>query len=591
MTGPSIIVNYSLTIMLFISIGLAFFYYRRHDALYRSIVHVLNNVPGGIIIATRRTNIVLCNRLVADTLGLVPVQGGEPQNYDVRDNQMLAELCLDLFEKPLAPEREARSFEIVDQHGGHHRWDRHISSYRIKGRDLPAILLADRTEMERLTRRLEQSSTHDPLTGLVNSDVFHDRFSQALEAAARNGSMTGALVIEIDGFAELQNEVGWQAAKQAVIGIAARLEAETRAADTLARIGECSFAILLTALGSTAAAMRSAQRFVDAVNLRQGPAVGQPISCSIGIALAPRDGSTSVRLLDRATRACRRAQHAGGGGVSMYEAMLDDLHDGPSATLVADMRRGLEEGEFFVEYQPILDFASGRPVRCEALLRWRHPQKGVISPADFIPAAEQAGIIHQFGDFVFKTACRDASAWPVGVGVSVNASVIELLSGEWPLHLCEMLARAGLVTERLSIEITETGAIDSLDRLASVTRQLRRLGIGVLLDDFGTGHSSLSQLSVLEFDGLKIDRQFVDDLGDPRCAEIVRMLAEFCGQRGAIVIAEGVESAAQAAQLKAMGCTHGQGFYFGRPMPQGELLRKLGAAPLEKRPLSPAATR
>ena len=577
MSAQSAIVNYLATIVSFASVGIAIFYYSRYVSLYRSIIHVLNNVPGGIIIATGRQYIVLCNSLVADTLGLVPVRAGEPQNFDMRDNAVLAALCIDLFDKPLALDREARSFEVVDQQGRYHRWDRHISSYRINGRDLPAILLADRTEMERLTLRLEQSSTRDALTGLANRDVFHDRFSQALEAAGRSGAMTAVLVIEIDGFAELQNDMGWEAAKQAVIDAAARLQADTRAADTLARVGESSFAVLLTALGSTAAALRIAGRFFNAVNTPE-----EPLRCSIGIAVSPRDGATSIRLLDRATHACRRAQQAGGAIINSYDALLDDAHDHPSATLLADMRRGFDEGEFFVEYQPIVELATGRAVRCEALLRWQHPQKGLIAPSEFIPIAEQAGIIHQFGDFVFRTACRDASAWPVGIGVSVNASVIELLSGEWPLHLCEMLARAGLVTERLSIEITETGSINSLDRLANVTRQLRRLRIGVLLDDFGTGHSSLSQLSTLEFDGLKIDRQFIDDLADPRCAEIVRMLAEYCAQHGAVAIAEGVESAAQAQQLRAMGCTHAQGYYYGRPMPQADLLARFGTPSLSR---------
>lgn len=578
MEYSSPIVNNLFTIVSVITIGIALFYYRRFRMLYRSILHVLNNVPGGIIIATRRPHVVLCNQLVAGTLGLVPVRAGEPQNFDIRDNAVLASICNDLFDNPLAPDCQARSFEIVDQQGRYHRWDRHISSYRIGGRDLPAILLTDRTELERLTLRLEQTSTHDALTGLVNGDLFHDRFGQALEAAARSGRITAVLAIEIDGFAEYQNQHGWEAAKRALVGLAARLQATTRAADTLARVGDSSFAVLLTGLSSGAAAARIADRFLKAIDglVSDGPGAAA-IQCSIGISVAPRDGSTSIKLLERAMRACHRAQHAGGAMVNAYDPVLDGDDGSGSASIAAlmDMRRGFEEGEFFVEYQPIVELGTGQPVRCEALLRWRHPQKGLIPPGNFVPMAEQAGLIHQLGDFVFQTACRDAAAWPAGVGVSINASVIELLSGEWPLHLVEMLARAGLVTDRLSIEITETGSIASLDKLANVTRQLRRLKIGVLLDDFGTGHSSLSQLSTLEFDGLKIDRQFIDDLADPRCAEIVRMLVEYCGPRKALVIAEGVESAAQAKQLRDMGCTHAQGYFFGRPMAQADLLDRL----------------
>lgn len=567
------IVNIALAI---VSIIIASLYHVRFRRLYRSIIGVLNNVPGGIIIATRRPNIVLCNTLVADTLGLVPVKAGEPQNFDIRDNAILASLCADLFENPLALEREARSFEVIDQEGRHHRWDRHISSYRIDGRDLPAVLLTDRTELERVNRRLEQSTTHDALTGLVNRDIFHDRFGQALEAASRNGSVTAVLVVEIDGFAEFQNDQGWEAAKSVLVRISGQLETITRAADTLARIGESSFAVLLTGLSSSAAAARVADRFFAAAN-RAGSlsADRDPIRCSIGIAVSPRDGSTSVKLLEKATHACRRAELAGGAMIATYDPVLDNDPGSTGRAVLADMRRGFEEGEFFVEYQPIVELETGHPVRCEALLRWRHPHKGLIPPSDFIPMAEQAGLIHKLGDFAFQTGCRDAAAWPLGIGISINASVIELLSGEWPLHLVEMLARAGLVMDRLSIEITETGSIASIERLAAVTRQLRRLKIGVLLDDFGTGYSSLSQLSTLAFDALKIDRQFIDDLADPRCAEIVRMLVEYCVPRGALVIAEGVESAAQAKQLRDMGCTHAQGYFFGRPMGQAELLDRL----------------
>lgn len=567
------IVNVLLTIL---SIIIASLYYVRFKRLYGSIIGVLNNVPGGIIIATRRPNIVLCNTLVADTLGLVPAKAAEPQNFDIRDNAILASLCADLFDNPLALEREARSFEIIDQEGRYHRWDRHISSYRINGRDLPAVLFTDRTELDRLSLRLEQSNTHDALTGLVNRDVFHDRFGQALEAAGRNGTITAVLVMEVDGFAEFQNDQGWEAAKTALVRISGQLEAITRAADTLARIGESSFATLLTGLSSSAAVAHVAERFFAAANRAGTPSADRDaVRCSIGIAIAPRDGSTSVKLLEKATLACQRAQLAGGAMIAAYDPVLDNDRGGAGRAALADMRRGFEEGEFFVEYQPIVELETGQPVRCEALLRWRHPQKGLIPPSDFIPMAEQAGLIHKLGDFVFQAGCRDAATWPVGIGVSINASVIELLSGEWPLHLIEMLARAGLVTDRLSIEITETGSIASLDRLANVTRQLRRLKIGVLLDDFGTGYSSLSQLSTLEFDALKIDRQFIDDLADPRCAEIVRMLVEYCVPRGALVIAEGVESAAQAKQLRDMGCTHAQGYFFGRPMGQVELLDRL----------------
>jgi len=579
-----------LTIIAVLAIMISLHYLRKYRALYRAVICILNNVPSGVIVATHRPYIVICNRLVIDALGLGVVKDGEPQMFDVRNDSVLMSICADLFEATLPLEPEQKSFEIVGKDGQYRRWDRHISSYRVRRNDLPVILLADRTELERLSVRLEQSSTHDPLTGLANRELFHDRFGQALEAAARNGTITAVLAIEIDGFAAIHEEYGADLAKRAVLEIATRLESTTRAADTVARVGQASFAVVLTGLKASGSAVQAADRFLKAaLTSAAGSQTLPALSVSIGLAIAPRDGATSVRLLDKATEACRRAQIAGGAIAMAYDAGLDDSRFTHDAILLADLRSGLEQGQFCVEYQPIVELATHRIVHCEALLRWRHPARGLVSPAEFISAAEHSGMIHQLGDFVLRTACRDAESWPAGTSVSVNASVIELLSGEWPLHLIELLAQSGLVTDRLSIEITETGSISSLTKLANVTRQLRRLNVRVMLDDFGTGHSSLSQLRNLEFDGIKIDRQFVYDLHDPRCAEIVGMLVDYCIPRGIMVVAEGVESASQAARLRAMGCTHAQGYFFGRSMAQAEMLRTLDSGRQKKAGISLSA--
>lgn len=199
--------------------------------------------------------------------------------------------------------------------------------------------------------------------------------------------------------------------------------------------------------------------------------------------------------------------------------------------------------------------------------------RGLIPVVEFITAAEQFGLIHELGDFAILTACRDAQQWPAGIGVSVNASVVQLMSGNWPLRMVERLNEHGLGTDRLTIEITETASISSLARLQAVTSQLRRLGVRVMLDDFGTGRSTLSQLRDLEFDGIKIDRQFIYDLEDPRSREIVQMLIDYCGPRQLQIVAEGVENEEQATALLAMGCTRGQGYLFGRGVGQENLLQ------------------
>ena len=560
-----------LSVLFALSSGIALHFVRKYRQLQTSILTILNNVPGGVIIATPRAGIVLCNRVVAEALGLTPVEG---QLYDMGANAVLQSICADLFDDPLAIDRDGRSFEIVDQHGRYHRWDRYITVYRVGRKELPAILLTDRTDMEQMALRLEYSHSRDALTGLVNRDIFHDRFGQALESGQRKGAITAVLVIEIDQFGQIHEHAGWDAGKRVLIDSAARIAATTRASDTVARIGQCEFAVLLTDLPGATTAMQTAARFLDAMKaqpLAHGNSLVLPITGSIGMAVGPRDGTTSIRLLQNATQACRRAQRLGGGQVVAFDPALDEERSGANE-LVREMRISLESGHFHLEYQPIVVLGSRRVAGFEALLRWRHPERGMIAPADFITVAEQSGFIHQLGDFALRTACRDADQWPDGIGVSVNASVVQLMSGNWPLHLVELLANAGLVTDRLRIEITETASISSLSRLRNVTAQLRRLGVKVMLDDFGTGRSSLSQLRDLTFDGLKIDRQFIYDLDDPRSREIVRMLIDYCQPNGLLVVAEGVETESQVDRLIAMGCSHGQGFLLGRPMPQHEVL-------------------
>lgn len=560
-----------ISLLALIAGAAALYFWRESRQLQASLLNILNSVPGGVIIATRRPGLVMCNRLVAETLGLTPVDG---QLYAMASSPVLESICADMFGDPSSLDREGRSFEIIDQQGRYHRWDRYFASYRVGRQDLPALLLADRTEMEQLALRLEHSHSRDALTGLVNRDIFHDRFAQALEAAARKGTTTAVLVIEVDQFGRIHEQAGWDAAKRVLIDAASRIAATTRASDTVARVGQCEFAVLLTDLPGASTAMQASARFLEAVKappLSHGNSLTLPVTGSIGMAAAPRDGATSIRLLHNASQACRRAQRLGGNQVLTYDPGLDEEQGGASH-LIAEMRHALEAGQFYLEYQPIVELVSRRITGLEALLRWRHPERGMVSTSEFITAAEQSGFIHQLGDFALLTACRDAESWPSGITVSVNASVVQLMSGNWPLHLVELLADEGLVTDRLRVEITETASISSLSRLRSVTAQLQRLGVGVILDDFGTGRSSLSQLRDLTFDGLKIDRQFIYDLDDPRSREIVRMLVDYCQPNGLGIVAEGVETEAQVERLIQMGCSHGQGFLLGRPMPQGAVL-------------------
>ncbi len=219
-----------------------------------------------------------------------------------------------------------------------------------------------------------------------------------------------------------------------------------------------------------------------------------------------------------------------------------------------------------MRYQPIVALGSRQIVGYEALMRWRHPVRGEVPPTEFIAAAEKSGLIHALGDFALIQSCLDAATWPPSLQVSVNMSVVELLESDAPRRIMAALAGAEMAPHRLRIEITETARIPDLGRLRTAIDEIRTLGVTVALDDFGTGHSSLTHLQSLSFDCLKIDHRFVQDLATPRTASMIRMLVAYARQIGVMVVAEGVETEAQATQLASMGCSHAQGWLFGRPM-------------------------
>mgnify|MGYP001038527724 CR=1 FL=1 len=581
-------VNIDLSIIEFLGIlltalaGISAIYLRNYNKLYDIAVAVLNCSPDGIIISTPRSGTVLCNSHVIDALGLENPRNARRQNFDVASNAMLTTLYADAQSEIGSP--EPRTFDFVDRDGHYRQWERLVSSYPLNGRAMPAIMLVDRTEVEEARQRLEHSRLRDTLTGLVNRDTFHDRVVQALEGGARAKTGVAVLAIEIDQFDSIVDHHGWEVAKRILAEVATRIGITTRAMDTASRVGQSRFGVLLTSMPTHIVAERVANRFLDAIGDAYPTGKGEQrveLTASIGIAMAGDDGSTSLRLLDNATHACHRSLDAGGGRVLLYDRYLDDRAP-VDQVLIAEIRHGLEAGEFFVEYQPIVKIAANEITGFEALLRWRHPERGVIPPMAFIAAAERSDLINALGVFVLNTACADAARWPEEIDLSVNASVIQLLSGHWDVRVAEALSAAGLDAARLYIEITETASIPSLAQLKTATARLEAIGVNIVLDDFGTGQSSLSQLRSLPFDGLKIDRQFVNDLDDARTVEIVQMLISYCRNLGVTIVAEGVETEAQLTMLARMGCTHVQGYLLGRPMPQAAVERLMRADALQE---------
>jgi len=294
------------------------------------------------------------------------------------------------------------------------------------------------------------------------------------------------------------------------------------------------------------------------------------VGASIGIAVAPTDGTDPDQLLHSADLALARAKAKGGGTYAFFEAEMDRVAQA-RRRLEIDLREAVGRGEFELFYQPLIGGHSGKVTTCEALLRWRHPERGMVSPAEFIPAAEQMGLIVPLGEWVLGEACREASLWPDHIKVAVNLSPVQFKAPDLVATVSRALAGAGLRPERLELEITESVLLDDSEGTLATLHEIRALGVRTALDDFGTGYSSLSYLRRFPFDKLKIDRCFVGALTrDAGSQAIVRSIIAMATSLGMTTTAEGVEAEEQAALLRAMGCTEMQGFLYSRPRPAAD---------------------
>lgn len=529
-------------------------------------VMALSEAPGGIVVTTEDPDVVVCNQRLVDLLDLKTPDGyyadldGLPLSYSLAANPRLAPLCAELT--------DASMITTTDRDHRPLRLRRRVTQHLIDGKPIVSISLQE-AEPDAIDGCLEPNASgfRDDLTGLSTRALFQDRATQALEAGARTEDGIAVIALEIDRFEAFLDERGPQAARRLIGEVAARLASTSRDMDTVARIDRNRFAILLPNASSAAVASLVAHRFVAvaAFEHEDGPGDKIEITASAGIALSDRRGVTHFELVKRAAAACRNARRAGGNRALLYTPNRDERMP-LDQTIVEEIRSGLD-AEFYLEYQPIVSLETLQPVAFEALLRWQHPVRGLVLPSDFIPQAERSGLILELGNLVLNQACADAAQWPYDVDLFVNVSMVQLLSSQFREQVLRALAKAELAPERLRLEITESMAANNMQRLGAATSDLQSLGVGVVLDDFGTGQSNLSHLRTLSFNGLKIDRQFVADLARPRSREVIAMLIYYCRQQGLQLIAEGVETEEQAMLLKKLGCTYAQGYCFGRPMP------------------------
>jgi diguanylate cyclase (GGDEF)-like protein/PAS domain S-box-containing protein len=444
--------------------------------------------------------------------------------------------------------------------------------YRGTGRDI--------TEQRLSEEKIRHMAQHDALTQLPNRVLLQDRIGQAAAQARRSGERLALLFIDLDRFKNINDSLGHAAGDRLLREVAARLRDCTRAADTVARIGGDEFVVLLGNLQEAETARHVAQKILDALArpfALEGHAL--KVTPSIGITVFPDDGTDVDTLLRNADTAMYHAKQAGRNNCQYFRQEMNDAARS-RLQLENDLRQAIERAEFSVHYQPQIDLRGGVIVGFEALVRWRHPRRGMVPPQEFIAAAEETGLIRPLGEYVLREACAQARAWRQagygGLRAAVNCSARQFRDDGILEAVDRALRESGLPASSLDLEITESILLDGTDSVNARFRALRERGVRIAIDDFGTGYSSLSYLKRLSIQQLKIDRSFVRDIGtDPDDAAIVSAIIAIAHTLGLEVVAEGIETPEQLAYLRRAGCDFGQGYLFSAPLPAVEFERLL----------------
>jgi len=412
---------------------------------------------------------------------------------------------------------------------------------------------------------------HDALTGLPNRVLFHERLAEAV-ARSRRRELSAVLFLDLDRFKSVNDTLGHPAGDDLLKQVTERLLGQVRETDTVARLGGDEFAIVQTAIRSAEDATVLAGRVIEAISApyRLGDQQAS-IGTSIGIAIIPDDAQDADQLLKNADIALYRAKEEGRGRYRYFEPEMNARAQA-RRTLELDLRKALNDHEFEVFYQPLMNLGTRSVCGFEALVRWRHPDKGLVQPSDFISVAEETGLIVPLGEWVLRQACRDAVTWPNKLKVAVNLSPVQFGHRTLVADINAALAVSGLGPERLELEITETVMLGDTSTILAVLHQLRDLGVRIAMDDFGTGYSSLGYLRRFPINKVKIDRSFVDGIGNGGdCTAIVAAVTTLCTTLGMTTTAEGVETVEQLKQLVSVNCTEVQGYLFSPPRPAGDV--------------------
>jgi diguanylate cyclase (GGDEF)-like protein len=438
----------------------------------------------------------------------------------------------------------------------------------------------DVTEQQRTEARMAYIAKHDALTDLPNRVMLREEMVRALSVTATGGADLAVLVLDLDRFKEINDTLGHPVGDSLLQAVAARLRACIRKSALIARLGGDEFAVIERVsdpvIEATAIAESIRQALSEPFDLGDHHVT---TGATIGIAVAPYDGLNSDQILKGADLALYSAKSSARGTFRFYEPELDTQMSA-RRDLERDMRKAIANGEFELYYQPFVDLERSEVLGCEALLRWHHPKLGMVGPAEFIPLAEETGLIVPFGEWVLMTACAEAVKWPDHVKLAVNLSPAQFRNRELVPSVVSALASSGLAAERLELEVTETAIIHDSEAVFAALVRLQDIGVQIALDDFGTGYSSLSFLQRFPFDKIKIDRSFVNELTSAKeeARLIARAVVRFAVSLGKTTTAEGVETKEQQDILRSECCAEMQGYYFSRPRPSGEITQLLAGA-------------
>ncbi|MHC2335265.1 putative bifunctional diguanylate cyclase/phosphodiesterase [Bradyrhizobium sp. USDA 4454] len=539
----------------------------------RNLMTAVDNIPQGLVLYDASARIIICNRPYIEMFGLSPdvakpgctmqrliahrqETGSFDGDVDAFCDAIIRNVKLGKATRQLTEAPGGRAIEIVNKPLPEGGW---------------VATIEDVTERTRTENKIAYMAHYDALTDLPNRVLFRQRLDQALKAIGPHEQLA-VMYIDIDEFKSVNDALGHQIGDELLRAVADRLRSCLGDTDVAARLGGDEFAVIQTAVRDQTHTMQLLAAIYQAIR--------QPVDCSghlittdasIGIAVAPADGLELDQLLRNADLALYGAKSDGRRTYRFFEAGMD-ARAKARRSLELELRQAIVDGNFELHYQPLLHLEDGRVSCCEALLRWRHPERGTVSPADFIPVAEDTGLINDLGHWVLNTACREAVKWPDHVHVAVNVSPIQFKSQTLALNVAAALAASGLAPSRLELEITEAVLIRDDEAALDVLHQLRDLGVRIALDDFGTGYSSLSYLQRFPFDKIKIDRAFIKDLaGTGASSTIVQAVVNIAAASDMTTTAEGVETEQQRNLLRILGCTEMQGYLFSRPVPDVEI--------------------